>query len=81
MNVRAAVVRAGVAPATLNERREIPLEARVRDVETPVRRVDRGVTRDARRIDAVKGVGTCCDAREQVLRLRNTQEVAGTILA
>ena len=81
MEVSACVVGAGVASAALNERREIPLEAGVGDVETPIGGVDSCITRHARRVDAVEGVRPCGHTRKEILRLGNTEQMTWTILA
>src|SRR5215218_584972 len=69
VQVRLGVSRTGVAVAFFVYRREVPPGGCRVDIEPSSDGVDSGIARDARGCDAVEGVGTVLDRREDVVWL------------
>lgn len=80
VNVSLRVVLTRVTSTALDQRGEIPLELGARHVEPTRGRINRGVARHPRRIDAIKRVRARFDAGEEVIRLGDAEHVARLVL-
>src|SRR5690606_39422423 len=80
MQVRGRVVFAGVAIALRIERLKAPTLSRRLRIDAPTRRVHCAAACLARGGDAVKGVGARRDSREQIVWLRDAEQMPRTIL-
>ena len=71
---------AGIATAAIDQGSEVTLEAGVCNIETTVGGVDCCISRDARRVHAIKGICAGLDAAEKIVGFGNPQKVARAIL-
>ena len=80
VNVSARIILRDIAAYCGVNRRKIPLKPRTHKIQPTVQRVHATAAAQASRRDAIERVRAGLDRREQVIRLRNAEQVAGLIL-